>query len=363
VRKPLACHGIFGFVVLAVSVFVFSLSAAQSDDFKRLVGVSKAEVEKKKGEITIGLEWVEELANNTLKPFQQEFPFIKKLNYSRISKVENTQRILLEYQQGRAPRYDVMHVSSELWTAYEKAGVFLKPPFDYHKLAKSLPPDWGEIDPRALDPDGNYIAGTGLIRGGIVYNTEIVAADKAPKGWEDCSSPMWRGKVLFDPRTKLSALQHDPKTREWFLKWVKAFVDNKPVFNRGQIESVEKVAGGEFPIFCGVSYYSAMPLIEKGAPVKYVLPDPYPLEFGTQVHVLKWSQTPATSQLFSLWLGSKGQEALGKYAFRGFPWNPKTPIYALAKGKYAALCAINCLEKMDRYDKEFADLLKLPGVR
>jgi len=71
VRKPLACHGIFGFVVLAVSVFGFSLSWARSDDFKRLVGVSKAEVEKKKGEITIGLEWVEELANNTLKPFQQ----------------------------------------------------------------------------------------------------------------------------------------------------------------------------------------------------------------------------------------------------------------------------------------------------
>ncbi|HWP60874.1 MAG TPA: extracellular solute-binding protein [Candidatus Acidoferrales bacterium] len=339
-------------------------SAAQTgDSFKNLVEASRAELEKKKGELTIGTEWVEELARPTLKAFQQEFPFIKKITFNRMSKVENMQRMLIEVQQGKTPKFDITTISSEVWPDYKKAGLFLKPAFDYHKLARSLPPDWGAIDPRAIDPNGYYIAGTALIRGGIVYNTETVPADKAPKGWEDCVNPIWRGKVLFDPRNKLAALQHDPKTREWFLKWLKQLVNNKVVLNRGQIENVEKVAGGEFPLFCGVNYYSAMPLIDKGAPAKFVLPDPYPLEFGTQIHVLKWSQTPATTQLFALWMASKGQEALAKHAYRAFPWKPNTPIHSLAKGKYVAICDVDCLNKSEQYEKEVADILGLPGIR
>ena len=331
--------------------------------FKKLVEASQKELDKKNGELTIGLEWVEELANNTLKNFQQEFPFIKKLTFIRMSKVENMQRLLLEVQQGKSPKFDITTISSEVWSDYRKAGLFLKPAFDYRALAKSLPPDWGVIDARAIDPKGYYIAGTALIRGGLVYNTEAIPADKTPKGWEDCVNPTYKGKVLFDPRNKSAGFQHDPKTREWFLKWLKNLVANQVVLNRGQIENIEKVAGGEFPLFCGVNYYSAMPLIEKGAPVKYVLPDPYPLEFGTQIHVLKWSQTPATTQLFAVWMASKGQEALGKYAFRSFPWKTNTPIYALAKGKYAAICDVECINKSDQYEKEVADILKLPGVR
>jgi ABC-type Fe3+ transport system substrate-binding protein len=353
---------------LATVAVTLALSAPASfgqtgSPFKKLVEASQKELENKNGELTIGLEWVEALANKTLKSFQQEFPFIKKLTFHRMSKVENMQRLLLEVQQGKMPRFDITTISSEVWSDYRKAGLFLKPTFSYKDLAKSLPADWGTIDARAIDPNGYYIAGTALIRGGVIYNTETVPADKAPKGWEDCVNPIWKGKVLFDPRNKSAAFQHDPKTREWFLKWLKSLVNNQVVLNRGQIENVEKVAGGEFPLFCGVNYYSAMPLIEKGAPVKFVLPDPYPLEFGTQIHVLKWSRTPATTQLFGIWMASKGQDALGKYAFRSFPWNPNTPIYALAKGKYVAICEVECINRSDQYEKEVADILKLPGIR
>ena len=364
-KLAIILRGLFSLAVapLLLACLIQSSFAQTANSFRNLVDASKAELEKKKGELTIGLEWVEELANPTLKSFQQEFPFIKKITYNRMSKVENMQRLLIEVQQGKTPKFDITTISSEVWSDYRKAGLFLKPAFEYQKLAKSLPPDWGTIDPRAIDPNGYYVAGTGLIRGGIVYNTETVPTDKAPKGWEDCISPMWRGKVLFDPRNKAAAFQHDPKTREWFLKWLKNLVNNKVVLNRGQIENVEKVAGGEFPLFCGVNYYSAMPLIDKGAPAKFVLPDPYPLEFGTQIHVLKWSQTPATTQLFSIWMASKGQEALAKHAYRAFPWKPKTPIYALAKGKYVAICDVDCLNKSDQYEKEVADILGLPGIR
>jgi ABC-type Fe3+ transport system substrate-binding protein len=364
-RLRLFHHGIVS-VIFASAALVLGTGASFGQagaPFKKLVEASQKELDKKNGELTIGLEWVEELANNTLKSFQQEFPSIKKLTFIRMSKVETMQRLLLEVQQGTVPKFDITTISSEVWSDYRKAGLFLKPAFDYRSLAKSLPPDWGTIDARAIDPKGYYIAGTALIRGGLVYNSETIPADKAPKGWEDCVNPMYKGKVLFDPRNKSAGFQHDPKTREWFLKWLKNLVANQVVLNRGQIENIEKVAGGEFPLFCGVNYYSAMPLIEKGAPVKYVLPDPYPLEFGTQIHVLKWSQTPATTQLFAVWMASKGQEALGKYAFRSFPWKPNTPIYALAKGKYAAICDVECINKSDQYEKEVADILKLPGVR
>jgi hypothetical protein len=78
---------------------------------------------------------------------------------------------------------------------------------------------------------------------------------------------------------------------------------------------------------------------------------------------MKWSQTPATTQLFALWLASGGQSVLEQFAYRGFPWDPKSRKYPLAKGKYVAVCDAECSHRWNDYNKEYADILALPGVK
>ena len=41
-------------------------------------------------------------------------------------------------------------------------------------------------------------------------------------------------------------------------------------------------------------------------------------------------------------------------------WSPGTESYALAKGKYAAVCEATCATKMDEYLAEHAKILQLP---
>jgi iron(III) transport system substrate-binding protein len=334
---------------------------AQGNLFSQLVEASKAEMAKKDGKLLVAVEW-EVGGKDIVNAFKKDFPFVKDASFERVRTTDQMQRILTEYKAGRIPKYDILHPSFEAWPSYQEAGAFVKPPIPYKELVKSLPRDWPPPDPRAMDADGYFLATTGLARG-IAYNKNLIAPDKAPKGWEDCLSPTWRGKFLYDPRPKLTALQHDPKTREAHLRWLKGIIENRVVLGRGQSENVEKMAAGEYQLFCGVNYTSAMSAIDRGAPLAFFFPDPFPLEFGTQIHVLKWSSTPATTQLFATWLATKAQPLVEKYAYRGFPWDPNSRKYPMAKGKYVAICDVECLKKSPEYDAEHARILGLPGAK
>ena len=351
--------GTFVFVLMFFSGWLGyepNSAVAQSDLFNRLVEASRNEMAKKGGKVLIGTDWTKDEAKPVLSGFKRDFPFVEAPSFERLRTTEEMQRMLMETQAGRTPPFDILNISHESWPDYKKAGLFPKPAFSYKALVKTLPKGWTAPDPRIVDPEDEYMATTGLARG-IAYNKNSVPADKVPKDWKDCLDPAWRGKVVYDPRPKLNSFQHDPKTRQWYLNWLEGLVKNKVVLGRGQTENIEKVAAGEYPIFCGVNYYSTMRAVAAGAPLGFILPDPFAMEFGTQIHVVKWSTTPATTQLFVLWLATKGDQP----RYREFPWKPGVDIAPLAKGKYMAVCDVECLNKSTEYIKVHAKILGLPG--
>lgn len=347
-----------GFVVLAVSP-----ALGQSKSLlDQLVEASQAEMAKKGGKLNVTLDWPEPDTKKVFPEFRKAFPFVKEITYFRETSIEPFASYLIRIKRQEYPDYDIMHIAGEFELQYEKEGVFVKPPFDYKGLAQSTPSDWPRLDPRTLDAKG-YFIGTVAHARGILWNPALVPKGKEPTSWEACLDPMWRGKFLFDTRNRLHSLQHDPNTREKHLKWLKGLSANGVVLTQGQIAIVQKVASGEFPLACGVNYHSAFREIDRGAPLQFTFPDPIPLEIGSRIFVVKWSQVPATTQLFGLWLATGGQDAIEKYAYRGFPWNPKSRKYPLAKGKYIAFCDAECSRKLDKYNKEFAEILGLPGVK
>jgi Bacterial extracellular solute-binding protein len=336
--------------------------AQEPNLFVKLVEASKAEVAKKGGKITIATNWTSEQATPILDAYKKDFPFVTKPTFERVRRIEDLQRMLLEYRGGRTPAIDVTSVAQEVWPEFRTAGVFVKTPVSYREIAKFLPKDWPRLDPRVIDPEGYFLATSGASRG-IAYNKNMVPQEKAPKSWDDCLNPMWRGKVVYDPRPKLTALQHDPNTRDAHLQWLKRMLDNQVVFVRGVAEGLEKVAAGEYPIFCGTNYHNAMPMIDEGAPLVFFLPDPFAFETAVQVFITKWS-LPATTQLFALWTATKAQPIVDSKGYRGLPWVPGTRIYNMAKGKYAAICDPECLTKSaDHYGTEHNRILGIPGSK
>jgi ABC-type Fe3+ transport system substrate-binding protein len=333
--------------------------AAEKNLFNQLVERSQTEMAKK-AKLSVLLDLPAKEITPILKVFQKEFPFVKEPVYTRMNRTEEFQRMILEAKAGRPPEYDIGHVQFEAWTELRDAGMFVKPPFSYQQLVKALPSDWGALDSRAIDPNGYFVAASSLIRI-VAYNKNIVPANKVPKGLQDCLDPAWRGKFLYNTRPLMVALQHDKKTREAQLKWLKGIVENKVVLISGQTEGLEKVAAGEYALYCGVNYNTTLRMIEEGAPIGFVFPDPYALDFGQRIHIFKWSAAPATGQLFALWMATKGQPAVEQYLARGFPWNPQTSAYRHAKGKYAAVCDSSCAAKMDQYLAEHAKIIQLPG--
>jgi iron(III) transport system substrate-binding protein len=351
-------------LTFAGGIFTWGVAPAFSQSsalFNQLVERSKAEVAKKDGRLTIATNWEVSQAGAILEAFRKDFPFVKQTKFEVLRGIETSQRILMEFKAGSLPTNDITSVPDELWNEYSSAGAFVRPPFAYRELAKSLPADWPQLDPRLVDPEGYFISTSAGVRG-IAYNKNLVPPDKAPKKWEDCLNPMWRGKFFYDSRPALTAFQNDPKTREWHLKWLKELVANKPVLMRARLQSMEKVAAGEFPLYCGANYSHAMPMVEAGAPVAFILPDPFPLDLAVAIHITKWS-LPASAELFAVWTATKAQPIVEEKGYRGFPWIPGTRISKLAQGKQIIICDLACSRKGDEYFAEHGKILGLPGMK
>lgn len=356
-------------IVLKTTAFAAGLAAlclgtaaAQAQTaYDKLVVMAKAEVEKAGGVVRISTDWSDVDAKPVIEQFTKDFPFVRKVDYQRETGTDPFGRYLIGIQQGTFPPYDIMHVASEYEPEYLKAGVFVKPPLPYSEVNDSLPSDWPRMTGGAIDPTGYFVATTGNTRG-IAYNPTLVKGDDVPKTWEDCASPKWRSKLLVDGNNKLQAFQHDPKTRDRFLKLFADMAKNDVVVVRGQELLVNKIASGEYPIGCGVNYQTVYRAIETQGvkTLAFTFGDAVPLEIATRLFVQKWSHMPATTELFSVWAATAGQLSIGKYAWRGFPWNAWSHNYEAAKGKYIALCDADCALKTESYDDEYLRALKIP---
>lgn len=329
--------------------------------YEQLLEQSKAEMTKTNGRMRIAFDWTDSDAKPVFAELMKAFPFIK-VEYKRETGVAPFQRYFIEIQQNQFPPYELFDVASEFEKQYWDAGVFVKPPFDYKALNDSLPSDWPKIAPAAMAPDGRYLATVAQMRGNA-WNLKMVPAGKEPKTWDSCLDPSLKGKVVIDGRNKTQALAFDPQTRQKTTAWLAGMRKNDVVITNGQAQVLERIVSGEFPVTCAINYHTTQRLIDGGEKtLGFALADTVPVELATRLGVPKWSQTPATDQLVTVWLATAGQLAIDKYAYRGFPWVPGGSLYEQAKGKYFAVCSVDCFNKYEDLNKEYADLLGIPYV-
>lgn len=340
----------------------YAANVSAATPYEQLVEDSKSEMAKLGGKLRIGFDWTASDAKPVFDALSKEFPFIT-VDYKRETGVAPFQRYFISIQQNQFPPYEMFDVASEFEKQYWDAGFFVKPKYDYKALSDSLPAGWPKVHPAAMDPQGRYLATVAQMRG-IAYNVNMIKDADAPKTFADCADPKWKGNNIIDGRNKAQALMFDPKTSKATIDNIKKMKDNGVVVTNGQAQVLARVVSGEFGLTCYINYHTTQRMIDQGEKsLKFRLGDVVPVELATRVGIPKWSQAPATVQLVTLWLATKGQPVIDKAAYRGFPWVEGGSLFEQAKGKHFAICSADCFDKYEDFNKQFADLLGIPYVK
>ncbi len=151
----------------------------------------------------------------------------------------------------------------------------------------------------------------------IWYNTELVKPSEL-RSLDDFLSPKWKGKIGFlDPRTPGAG------DSTWAFFWqikgedyLKKLVSQDLYLARDQRLLAEGLAKGRVGVVIGLSYYSYVPFLKAGLPIK-TLPRLKEGNYGTggsgNLAIIKAPAHPNSTKVFVNWLlGREGQEIVSR---------------------------------------------------
>jgi iron(III) transport system substrate-binding protein len=151
----------------------------------------------------------------------------------------------------------------------------------------------------------------------IWYNTELLKPNEI-RSMDDFLNPKWKGKIGYlDPRTPGAG--DSTWSFMWHVKgedYLKKLVAQDLYLGRDQRLLAESLAKGRVAVMIGLSYYSYLPFLKAGLPVKS-LPKLKEGNYGTggsgNLAIIKGSAHPNSTKVFVNWLLSReGQEVVTK---------------------------------------------------
>ncbi|HEY7558538.1 MAG TPA: extracellular solute-binding protein [Candidatus Binatia bacterium] len=257
---------------------------------------------KKEGKLSVysnqGLETIEEYSN----AFQKKYPFVK-VDASRLQGAKGLDRIMLEYRVGKLPA-DVVGVDFDNIGELLKTGMHAR----YDSPEKKYYPN------QFWDKDGRwYTVDYTLVV--IAYNTNLVKAAEAPKGYQDLLSPKWKNDISIDNEPEQAVFA-------WLMEWgeektaqyMKALMRNGAVARRGHTLQVQLLCSGETKI--AVEVYPPRVLqmkYEKKCPIAMVFPNPTPGSLGSHTGIAKTAKNPHAAALYiDFMLSEDGVAALAR---------------------------------------------------
>jgi iron(III) transport system substrate-binding protein len=151
----------------------------------------------------------------------------------------------------------------------------------------------------------------------IWYNTDLVKPNEI-RSMDDFLNPKWKGKIGYlDPRTPGAG------DSTWSFMWqvkgedyLKKLVAQDLYLGRDQRILAENLAKGRVAVMIGNSYYSYLPFIKAGLPIK-TLPLLKEGNYGTggsgNLAIIKAPARPNSTKVFVNWLlGREGQEIVSR---------------------------------------------------
>ena len=151
----------------------------------------------------------------------------------------------------------------------------------------------------------------------IWYNTDLIKPNEI-RSLDDFLNPKWKGKIGYlDPRTPGAG------DSTWSFLWqvkgeqyLKKLVAQDLFLGRDQRVLAESLARGRVAVMIGNSYYSYLPFLKAGLPIKS-LPRLKEGNYGTggsgNLAIIKGPAHPNSTKVFVNWLlGREGQEIVSR---------------------------------------------------
>jgi iron(III) transport system substrate-binding protein len=196
-------------------------------------------------------------------------------------------------------------------------------------LAPYLPEDAvRHFAPGHVDPDGTF-ATIRILFCAVAYNTQLVKAEDAPRGFLDLLDPKWAGKLVkaHPGYSGLILTATHAMARELGWRYFEKLAKQRVMQVQSGVDPPKKVALGERAAMVDGADYIAFQQKDKGAPIEVV----YPVEGAPLINspnaIFKAAPNPNAARLFQSWMCSgPGQQALVDVSGQYVP-------HALAKAK------------------------------
>jgi iron(III) transport system substrate-binding protein len=250
---------------------IFSLVGVAKSAHGQAVNVDAA---KKDGTVIVYGTATPQAMDVIIKGFEKKFDI--KVDYWRASATGVADRALNEWRADR-PGFDVIEASRGVQLIMKKAGLF----------AKNLPPSADKFPARFKEKDG-IMTPWRMLPIGIIYNTEIVNSNEAPKSLDDLLLPKWKGKISMpDPASHTTTAQFlwnlkQFKKDKW-LDYAKALAKQQPRLVESLTPVTNTIIKGEASV--GIALINTVTQF-KGpvayAPIDKYLTDPSYLSLGAK---------------------------------------------------------------------------------
>ncbi len=185
---------------------------------------------------------------------------------------------------------------------------------------------YDKVDPSFIYDNGEYYIWLQSIYG-LGYNSRRVSDADAPNSWKDLLDPKWKGDLaIADISAGGSTLSLYQFLRTTFGEdyWTNLAAQN-PTITSGSGAVTDLLARGEVAV-ATVLPGTVSPTIEKGAPIKIVVPTEGFALYNNFMAVLADAPHPDAAKVFMNWsLGLPGQKVLkqiGEYPIRNDAGSP-----------------------------------------
>jgi len=309
VRKSVMSVAHVSILTLFLASAVFSQT--RSPEWDKIV-----EAAKKEGRVVVSIPTSAELRKEFESGFHKAFPGIE-LELSVARGASNINKVVDEQNAG--VRSIDLHIggTTSIITGL-LAQNLLEPVLPAMILPEVRDPKnwwgghfWADIAKKFIYGFTAYMTET------IWYNTTLVKPEEI-SSWDSLLDPKWKGKIaILDPRSPGSG------ESSWAFLWrikgeayLAKLAAQEMLVGRNLRQLGENVARGKSAISIGLSYYTYLPFIKAGLPVKPIsnIKEGYYAASGSgNVVLLKNPPHPNATKVFLNWLLSKdGQTALTK---------------------------------------------------
>ena len=301
---------LFGVPVFAPPVYGQQNKIAGSLEWDKLIDAAR-----KEGKVTVSMPASAELKRQIEEQFKKRFGIEVEVFTARGS--AGVRRMADEFKAG--VRHFDLHIggSSSIISGMLDEGI-LDPIEPWMTLAEVKDPKqwwgghlWVDNTKRFIYTFQAYLPES------IWYNTDLVKPNEI-RSFDDFLNPKWKGKIGYlDPRTPGGG------DSSWSFMWqvkgeefLKKLAAQDLYLGRDQRVLAESLAKGNVAVMIGNTYYSYMPFLKAGLPIK-ALPTLKEGNYGTggsgNLAVIKVPAHPNSTRIFINWLlGREGQEVTSR---------------------------------------------------